>query len=103
MGCGSALGPFGQALVCQYTKKGCDGEGCNGNVAGAFQANVKPNATDAGPCDARQWPAIVEAAKAAFVVQKEVPSLIEALRPLALSPTSRLLLPPPLSQQRRQL
>lgn len=81
MGCGSALCPFGQALVCQYTKKGCDGEGCNGNVAGAFQANVKPNATDAGPCDARQWPAIVEAAKAAFVVQKEVPSLIEALLP----------------------
>ena len=79
MGCGSALCSFGQALVCQYTKNGCVGDDCKGNVLGEFEANFMSNKTNAGPCDTREWPAIVQASQGAWAAQSYVPTLVEEL------------------------
>jgi len=79
VGCGAAVCPFGQALVCQYTRKGCEGEACLGNVAGAFQDNVYQNMSSPGPCSTRAWPMINVAAQAAHTSQDYVPGQIDGM------------------------
>jgi len=78
-GCGSAVCPFGQALVCQYTKKDCEGDDCYGNTLGEFQTNVMSNSSTAGPRGARAWPMVNAATQGAYVAQGDLPAQMGAV------------------------
>jgi hypothetical protein len=76
-----------QTLVCKYGNSACTGSSCHGNAIGQFQANVRQADArrPAGPCEARAWPSVETATRAAYVAQAYIPSRVTMLVSGALS------------------
>jgi len=71
---------YGKVLVCQYSRRTCEGATCAGNVPGQFTSNVHPvTPSGPGPCTQRVWDPVIEYAKAAWVTQSYVPEQLAQL------------------------
>merc|ERR1711871_849313 len=72
VGCAWTICQFGKTLVCKYSRAGCQGSDCFGNITNHYTENVRDTAgREPGPCTQRAWDQTILSAQVAKTTQMD--------------------------------